>query len=614
MENSELNGNNSSNEIYETNRINESNTRKNNRNEIYSSSNKFIMFKDIDEIRKKICKIKSNIKIKEKFGTGFFIDYNSYKYLITNHHVITKKKEKIENKKIKKVIIKIEIWNGNIITLNLNNRYIIDLPEPDIFIIGLNIDDDIDNIEYLSFDLGYSIGYIYYKKFEVLGVGYPKGELSSARGKIKNIINKYEFYHDISTDFGSSGSPILVANSLKVIGIHKGSINGHKVGTFIGEAIKEIDKTKHEDPNVYKNEINCIYNVKENDEINLLYDFKENINNYNVEESKRAHNEAKKLMNEKNIDIYINEEKIKYNQKYKSNEKGLINVNFKFNKLLSSTGFMFYKCSALKSIDLSSFNAHDVTSMFSMFDGCTSLQSINLSSLNTNKVTEMTLMFNNCSALKSIDLSSLNTNSLIDVRGMFQYCKSLESVDLSSFNTKKVIDMKCMFQFCNSLKSIDLSSFNTENVTNTSFMFRKCFSLETIDLSSFNTSNVTDMSFMFTACFSLNSINLSSFKTNNVTNMRCMFSYCKSLKSLDLSSFNTFNLIDMYGMFFNCEWLKSLNLSSFDTSSENINLRFMFNLCSSLEKKNIKVNEKGAKILDEFETSLISNIFKSIFK
>jgi len=595
MKNGELNQENGLNKIY---RENESNTGKN-----------YIKFNDIEMIRKSICKIKSNYESEKDFGTGFFIDYNSYYYLITNSHVISKKSRKKEK-------IEIEIWDESKFTLSLKNRYIIDLSEEkeDIFIIGLNIN-DIDNIEYLIFDLDNSKDYNHYKKRDVLGIGYPNGKLSFAPGKIIGILNsKYEFHHNIGTDPGSSGSPIISVNSFKVIGIHKSSKDSIdlKIGAFIGEAIKEIDKKKHK-PNINQNEINCVYIVKENDEINLLYDFKENINNFNVEESKRAHSEAKKNINEENIDIYIDDRKIKFNQKYKSNKTGSINVKLKFKKLLAYTSFMFYNCSALKAIDLSLFNGHDITSMFSMFYGCTSLESINFSSLNTNNVTEMTLMFNNCSSLKSIDLSLFNTNSLTDVRGMFQYCKSLESVDLSSFNTKKVTDMRCMFQFCNSLKSIGLSSFKTDNVTNMSFMFRKCFSLETIDLSSFNTSSVTDMSFMFTACFAINSINLSSFKTNNVTNMRCMFSYCKSLKSLNLSSFDTTNVTDMYGIFFNCDWLNSLDLSSFDTTSE-INMRFMFNLCSSLEKKNIKVSEKGGNILDEFETSIISNFFKSIFK
>jgi len=381
------------------------NDRKKRINEICINSNKYVLFEDIENIKKKICKIQPNYESEKGFGTGFFIDYNSNKYLITNYHVISKEKKKIE----------IEIWDKSNIKLDLNNRYIIYLPEPkDITIISLK-NNEIDKIEYLFFDLNYSIGYNYYNEKEVLLAGYPKGKkLASGSGIIKEIIDEYEFYHEIPTEHGSSGSPIILLNSLTVIGIHKQADieENLNVGTFIGEAIKAINEEKFikiknfkkrnssidqdikYDIKKNKNEIKCIYIVKENNEINLLYDFTENVNNFNVEESKRAHNDAKKIINEENIDIYINNRKIKFNQKYKSNETGIINVKFKFKKLLTSTGFMFYKCSSLKSIDLSLFNGHDVTSMFSMFDGCTSLESINLFLLNTNNVTEMTLMFN----------------------------------------------------------------------------------------------------------------------------------------------------------------------------------------------------------------------------
>ena len=61
---------------------------------------------------------------------------------------------------------------------------------------------------------------------------------------------------------------------------------------------------------------------------------------------------------------------------------------------------MFYECSSLESIDLSSFNTNNVTDMYSMFFGCTSLESIDLSSFNTNNVTYMYNMFYECSSLK----------------------------------------------------------------------------------------------------------------------------------------------------------------------------------------------------------------------
>ena len=219
------------------NEINTSDERKNRINEIYSNSNKYIVFEDIEKIRKSICKIKPNYDLEKNSGTGFFIDYNFNKYLITNYHVISKEKKKIE----------IEIWDKSNIELNLNNRYIIYIPEPkDITIINLK-KNEIDRIEYLFFDLNYSIGYNYYNGKEVLSAGYPKGKkLAAGSGIIKEIIDEYEFYHNIPTEHGSSGSPIILLNSLTVIGIHKQADieKNLNVGTFIGEAIKAINKKK----------------------------------------------------------------------------------------------------------------------------------------------------------------------------------------------------------------------------------------------------------------------------------------------------------------------------------------------------------------------------------
>ena len=63
-------------------------------------------------------------------------------------------------------------------------------------------------------------------------VQYPEGEyLSSSEGKIKKIDN-FEFMYDASTEKGSSGSPILLRNTTKVIGIRK---KGNKKNLIIME-------------------------------------------------------------------------------------------------------------------------------------------------------------------------------------------------------------------------------------------------------------------------------------------------------------------------------------------------------------------------------------------
>ena len=63
--------------------------------------------------------------------------------------------------------------------------------------------------------------------------------------------------------------------------------------------------------NLEKNEITCVYDKQDN-EINLLYDYSLETKTWSDEE-KKAYIEAKENINEKNIDIYINNKKIKFN-------------------------------------------------------------------------------------------------------------------------------------------------------------------------------------------------------------------------------------------------------------------------------------------------------------
>ena len=308
----------------------------------------------------------------------------------------------------------------------------------------------------------------------------------------------------------------------------------------ISEGKKEaITKNKNRDT---INEIICIYN-KQDDEIDLLYNYILN-EKWEKDKYEKDYLRGKKNINEKYIEIYINDKKIDFNTKYKSNEIGEITVKFKFKHLLTNATYMFYGCSSLISIDLSSFNTTKIESM--------------------------------C--------------------GMFYYCSSLKSINLSSFNTTNVDSMRLMFCECSSLKSLDLSSFNTSNVYDMSSMFEGCYSLKTLDLSSFNTINVKDMNKMFRECSSLTAINISSFNTNDVNDMYCMFYHCSSLNSLDLSSFNTNNVNNMGFMFEGCSCLKALDLSSFNINNVN-SLDRIFAFCYSLKKENIKVNDK--KILDK---------------
>ena len=56
-----------------------------------------------------------------------------------------------------------------------------------------------------------------YLNQDICIIQYPNGgELSYAQGQIKSI-NNYHIRHLVSTESGSSGSPILILNNLKII-------------------------------------------------------------------------------------------------------------------------------------------------------------------------------------------------------------------------------------------------------------------------------------------------------------------------------------------------------------------------------------------------------------
>ena len=54
-------------------------------------------------------------------------------------------------------------------------------------------------------------------------------------------------------------------------------------------------------------------------------------------------------------------------------------------------------------------------------------------------------MFYECSSLTSLNLSSFNTNNVINMECMFSECSSLTFLNLSNFNSKYVINMEYMF-------------------------------------------------------------------------------------------------------------------------------------------------------------------------
>ena len=209
----------------------------------------------IDDISNIMKVAKGTVKIEldndKGVASGFFLklERNNKEFycLMTNAHVITK--EMITNQE--KIKIKYDNETKEI-NLELNEK------ERIIFcFMGLGIDITIieiipkDGIKDKTYFLNPNTDNNYEefigKNIQI--IQFPDGKkLSKSEQKITERFTKidYMFYHNASTIEGSSGSPIILKDDDKVLGIHKGGIRGKKknVGIFIGIILDDIKKYK----------------------------------------------------------------------------------------------------------------------------------------------------------------------------------------------------------------------------------------------------------------------------------------------------------------------------------------------------------------------------------
>jgi surface protein len=518
-----------------------------------------ISLDNIDKVKKCICKINYQKNNDRTSGTGFFMLVNDIKYIITNYHIIS---ERLIN-----INIIIQIYNKKKFIIKLNNRKYKFFRTLDITTIELNNSDDILNhIDFLDYDLNYIKGYEKYTNKDVFTLQYPMDSIELASGKILKVINNYEFKHNLDTEFGSSGSPIILHNSLLVIGIHKESDNKEKVnyGSFIGEIIKANNENNYIIGEIYITKDNIGKNIRI---INSYDEYcrKSNLSEKNIKENFRNERELKE-----SLIIEINNIKISFSYFYKFQKEGRYNIKYIFNSPINNCYMLFYKCTCLTNLNLSKFHTQNVTNMFGMFWNCSSLINIDLSDVSTKNVINMNNMFKDCSSLNNLDLSSFNTENVKYMNGMFQNCYSLISLNLSNFNTENVIYMNDMFNNCSSLINLNILNFNTENVNNMGGMFSGCSSLIYLDISNFNTENVAIMNDMFSGCSSLLNLDLSNFNTQNVSSMLNMFSNCSSLYNLNILYFNTENVYNMQGIFNNCKAYETKTIITNDSKIFNL--------------------------------------------
>ena len=356
------------------------------------------------------------------------------------------------------------------------------------------------------------------------------------------------------------------------------------------------------------------------------------------------------------------------------------------NVVPKTTASWFEGLSAVTEIrGLDNLNTSEVTDMSRMFAGCSALHSLDVSSFDTSQVTDMSSMFSGCESLTTIYCNSSWSASQSD--DMFSGCHSLRaatsnvgnSCDVSMANpetgyfTKKVLSqedeayvhlssdkktltfyfdrernvrMRCCawdiettirqnhqmtpawlssevvskdeitqividesfrnvvpkptaswFEGLSAVKEIrGLDNLNTSEVTDMSRMFAGCSALRSLEVSRFDTSKVTDMSSMFSGCESLAELDLYFFDTSKVTDMHAMFSGCATLSALNLAHFDTAKVTNMGEMFADCSALVDLDISRFDTAKVK-DMRAMFSGCATLSALNL-AHFDTAKVTD----------------
>ena len=253
---------------------------------------------------------------------------------------------------------------------------------------------------------------------------------------------------------------------------------------------------------------------------------------------------------------------------------------------------MFYGCTSLTTLDLSTFRTANVYNMVSMFEGCSNLTSLDISNFETTGISYINNMFKDCSNLQTIycnnpkfGLSQYQNQSSISIfegcvklvggsgftyssdcvslkyasprdNGYFTmlpYAKFYQGTLSFCYDTNKYTDVVSLNRFVLDVRpfdSMESRGWNDKLTNITKVVFHESMAnCHTLTSTAYWLAGITNP----TAIEGLDNLN-----TENVTDMKYMFADCQNITSLDLRGFNTENATDMEGMFYHCNRLETI--------------------------------------------------------
>lgn len=193
-----------------------------------------------------------------------------------------------------------------------------------------------------------------------------------------------------------------------------------------------------------------------------------------------------------NPGIYMVKTKLRINDTEGNGDdltKRLLIMCLHIDNTVSDMKYFFYNCTSLFEVDLSRPRVM-ADKIYGMFWGCSALTELDISSLDTTNVNYMDFVFRGCKSLKHLDMSNFAFDNARSIFCMFEGCSSLTKLDLPLFRTDKIwvsdkywakVNIIHMFSGCYRLREIvgelDLSVAGLSDN-----MFSGCSSLETLYL------------------------------------------------------------------------------------------------------------------------------------
>ena len=590
----------------------------------------------LEQMKNSICKIYIG-----KQGTGFFmkIPFNNTQLpvLITSNHIIN------ENDYINNKIITIYLGNeskGRNIKLD-NKRKFYTNKEYDTTII--EIKEDIDGIKnFLELDdklkeclsmnkdeIPEFLKNIYLNKSLYI-LNYPEGkEIVASIAQPGKIIDQY-INHKCNTKTGSSGSPILLCENQKVIGVHLGYSNKLKFnkGMLIIYSIIDFNQEHNKYKYKYNKSIDLIHNDNENSILGKNESINEKINITEIQKKAEKYMKNIKLMNfldnrfiEKNK-INCELENIEYEENWTKNEFNIEKIGEAAYKLyemckdikkgIPYDGKKYFKLFKYDNIDLifdNIFNIENIEKIGSTPKIGVSCKIKNPLSDDLSKIP--LLIFSSDLLGKKFIIKNKKTENL------YRTMKELINIELNDdsiyYKDKYIIIIKCnylmrkIFDLFLNISFIYLDDLNDINIKEINF--NQNTSLNQNEILLFFKINFSDINkkiyFIYNEKRYLYESIIEGEENNNhkkyfiakkegiykvklifkntIENCNNMFCNLENLFYVDLSHLDTKNVNDMSFMFYYCENLKGINLSSFNTQNVS-DMSYMFCGCYRLEK------------------------------